>query len=130
MRGAPSGRFIYKGVAWGIFASPLANCLVLPPWLIRLSTLPEVHTEPQPDGLQPEGVWGGGEWQDYSLAFPASRPRGAFLPVSRLSLAPGRGMCDLLIHLAPLCSCHDCYGKVSAGDKAWRFTPRLLLFLF
>ena len=97
MRGAPSGRFIYKGVAWGIFASPLANCLVLPPWLIHLSTLPKVHTEPQPDGLQHEGVWGGGEWQDYSLAFPASRPRGAFLPISRLSLAPGRGMCDLLL---------------------------------
>ena len=91
------GSIIYKGVVWGIFACPLANYLASPPWLIRLSTLPRCTQNPSQDGLQPEGVWGGGEWQDYSLAFPASWPRGAFLPVSSLSLAPGRGMCDLLI---------------------------------
>ena len=32
--------------------------------------------------------------------------------------------------LAPLCSCHDCYLKVSSGDKAWLLTLFLLLFLF
>ena len=32
--------------------------------------------------------------------------------------------------LAPLCSCHDCYLKVSSEDKAWLFTLFLLLLLF
>ena len=134
----PSGRFSHlQGGSLGNLCSLLANCLVLPPWLIHLSTLPEGHTDPPAKMDFSPRVSGVGESGKtyYGLAFPASWPWGAFLHVSNLSVAPGRGnvwSLDLFFkqHLAPLCSRHDRYGKVSAGGKAWQFAPFLLLFLF
>lgn len=131
------GSVIYKGVVWGIFASLLANCLVLAPWLVRLSTLPEGHTDPQPRWTSAQGCLGWGRVARLIMAW-------AFLPLDTeepfctwvISPLPQEGgnvwSLDLFFkqRLAPLCSCHDCYGKVSAGDKAWQFAPFLLLLLF
>ena len=62
-------------------------------------------------------------------------PQGAFLCMCSVFLAPRMGNMwpldpFLKQGLAPLCSCHDCYLKVSTGDKAWLFTLFLLWLPF
>ena len=74
----------------------------------------------------------GGPW--HHLFWVIFDPQGASLHRCNVSLAPRMGNLrplDLLLKqgLAPLCSCHDCYLKVSTGDKVQLFTLFLLLFL-
>ena len=74
--------------------------------------------------------------ESHMLGFaPPFYPPGVFLSMWNVSLAPWRGYTwplDPLLKqcLAPLCSCHDCYLKVSIGDKVWLFTLFQLLFPF
>ena len=62
-------------------------------------------------------------------------PLGAFLPMCNVSLAPRMGNTwplDSLLKqgLVALCSCHDCYLKVSSGEKAWLYILFQLLLPF